>query len=199
MMKVRELGKFIRDQRRTASLSLRKLSSLAGVSNPYLSQIERGLRRPSAEILKEIAKALSISAETLYIKAGILDERVEDVDTVGAVRRDPTISEKQKQLLVDLYQSFKAPSPPTQRPRNAPVAKASGKASPGRAVAAKNAAKKKAPSRTRARATAPKSAKKSTRPGSGNAPSRKGVPSRSATSRTATSRKSATGRRRAGT
>jgi transcriptional regulator with XRE-family HTH domain len=118
MMKVREVGKFIRDQRRTASLSLRKLSSLAGVSNPYLSQIERGLRRPSAEILKEIAKALSISAETLYIKAGILDERGDEVDTVGTIRRDPTISEKQKQILVGLYESFKSPVPATERPRH---------------------------------------------------------------------------------
>ena len=118
MVKVREVGNFIRDQRRTASLSLRKLSTLAGVSNPYLSQIERGLRRPSAEILKEIAKALSISAETLYIKAGILDERTEDADVVGNVRRDPTISEKQKQILVDLYQSFKAPTPPTARTKS---------------------------------------------------------------------------------
>lgn len=107
-MKVREVGKFIRDQRRNASLSLRKLSTLAGVSNPYLSQIERGLRRPSAEILQAIARALSISAETLYIKAGILEERSDDVDILGTIRRDQAISEKQKQLLIDLYQSFRA-------------------------------------------------------------------------------------------
>lgn len=133
MMKVREVGKFIRDQRNVASLSLRKLSSLAGVSNPYLSQIERGLRRPSAEILKEIAKALSISAETLYIKAGILDERDEDIDTVGAIRRDPTVSEKQKQLLIGLYESFKAPLPVTQRRRTT----APGSAKPTRPTTAK--------------------------------------------------------------
>lgn len=114
-MKVREVGKFIRDQRRNASLSLRKLSTLAGVSNPYLSQIERGLRRPSAEILQAIARALSISAETLYIKAGILEERSDDVDLLGTIRRDLTISEKQKQILVDLYQSFRA-SPETAHP-----------------------------------------------------------------------------------
>lgn len=123
-MKVRELGKFIRDQRRTASLSLRKLSSLAGVSNPYLSQIERGLRRPSADILQAIAKALSISAETLYIKAGILDERPEDADVVGMIRRDATVSEKQKQILIELYQSFKAPVPPAQRARDGASSKA---------------------------------------------------------------------------
>jgi transcriptional regulator with XRE-family HTH domain len=106
-MKVRELGKFIRDQRRTARLSLRKLSKLAGVSNPYLSQIERGLRRPSADILQAIAKALRISAETLYVKAGILEEREEEVDLVAHVLRDPTITEKQKQVLIAVYQSFR--------------------------------------------------------------------------------------------
>ncbi|MGH9037741.1 MAG: helix-turn-helix domain-containing protein, partial [Acidimicrobiia bacterium] len=73
--RMRDLGDFIRDQRRTARLSLRKLSELAGISNPYLSQIERGLRKPSAEILQAIAKALRISAETLYVRAGILEER----------------------------------------------------------------------------------------------------------------------------
>lgn len=143
-MKVRELGKFIRDQRRTASLSLRKLSSLAGVSNPYLSQIERGLRRPSADILQAIAKALSISAETLYIKAGILDERPEDADVVGMIRRDATVSEKQKQLLIELYTSFKAPAPAAQRAREKaqPKARKVAAASKPRGVA-KGPAKKK--------------------------------------------------------
>ena len=74
-MRLDELGTFIREQRRSARLSLRKLSDLAGISNPYLSQIERGLRKPSAEILQAIAKALRISAETLYVQAGILDEK----------------------------------------------------------------------------------------------------------------------------
>ncbi|GAC1409150.1 MAG: hypothetical protein NVSMB57_01470 [Actinomycetota bacterium] len=147
MVKMREVGNFIRDQRRTASLSLRKLSTLAGVSNPYLSQIERGLRRPSAEILKEIAKALSISAETLYIKAGILDERTDDADVVGNVRRDQTISEKQKQILVDLYQSFKAPTPPTAR---------SNASSPRKRAKAKPPARKTVPRKATAAKTAPK-------------------------------------------
>jgi transcriptional regulator with XRE-family HTH domain len=106
MVKVRELGRFIRDQRNSARLSLRKLSTLTGVSNPYLSQIERGLRRPSADILNAIAKALRISAETLYVQAGILDERTE-ADPVGEIRRDATISDKQKQILIDLYRSFR--------------------------------------------------------------------------------------------
>ena len=73
--RLHDLGGFIRDQRRNARLSLRKLSELAGISNPYLSQIERGLRKPSAEILQSIARGLRISAETLYVRAGILEER----------------------------------------------------------------------------------------------------------------------------
>ena len=105
--KVHDLGNFIRDQRRNARLSLRKLSNMAGVSNPYLSQIERGMRRPSAEILQAIAKALRISAETLYVKAGILDERDDATDPVTSLLRDLTISEKQKQVLIEIYQSFR--------------------------------------------------------------------------------------------
>ena len=102
----RDLGEFIRDQRQLGRISLRKLSEMAGISNPYLSQIERGLRKPSAEILQQIAKALRISAETLYIRAGILEEREGDDDLVGAVLRDRTITEEQKQTLLRVYQSF---------------------------------------------------------------------------------------------
>ena len=101
-----DLGEFIRDQRRTARLSLRKLSELAGISNPYLSQIERGLRKPSAEILQAIARALRISSETLYVRAGFLDERETDEDLVGDILRDRTITEGQKQALVEIYRSF---------------------------------------------------------------------------------------------
>ena len=101
-----ELGGFIRDQRRTARLSLRKLSELAGISNPYLSQIERGLRKPSAEILQAIARALRISAETLYVRAGILEAREGESDLVGGILADTTISERQKQVLIELYRSF---------------------------------------------------------------------------------------------
>jgi len=107
LQKVGELGRFIRDQRRNARLSLRKLSSMAGISNPYLSQIERGLRRPSAEILQAIAKALRISAETMYVKAGILEERGVGGDPVAALLRDLTITDKQKQVLVEIYQTFR--------------------------------------------------------------------------------------------
>lgn len=104
-MKLAELGDFIREQRRSARLSLRKLSETAGISNPYLSQIERGLRKPSAEILQAIAKGLRISAETLYVRAGILDEE-RDQDLVAEILKDTKISERQKQVLIDIYRSF---------------------------------------------------------------------------------------------
>ncbi len=105
-MKVRELGAFIRSQRNGAQMSLRKLSTLAGVSLPYLSQIERGLRRPSAEIMQAIAKALRISANTLYVQAGILDEHPKpDVHT--AVMGDTGLTERQKQALLAVYASFR--------------------------------------------------------------------------------------------
>ena len=101
-----DLGQFIREQRSVAQLSLRKLSELADVSNPYLSQIERGLRHPSAEILQQIARALEISSETLYVRAGILDEPDGAVDVVAEVRRDPALNEEQKKTIVRIYESF---------------------------------------------------------------------------------------------
>ncbi len=103
----RDLGEFIRDQRRVGHLSLRKLSEMAGISNPYLSQIERGLRKPSAEILQQIARALEISSETLYVRAGILEER-EHTDLVAEIRRDPELTEEQKKTLIRIYSSFRA-------------------------------------------------------------------------------------------
>ena len=104
-----DLGAFIREQRRNARLSLRKLSEAAGISNPYLSQIERGLRKPSAEILQAIAKGLHMSAETLYVRAGILDEQREPSDDVAeVVLRDPTLSDRQKQVLIEIYRSFQS-------------------------------------------------------------------------------------------
>ena len=103
--KVRDLGAFIRDQRKSAQLSLRNLAKQAGVSNPYLSQIERGLRKPSAEILQAIASALRISAETLYVKAGILEER--DGDLAAAILADSTLSEQQRRALLEVYLSFR--------------------------------------------------------------------------------------------
>ena len=103
-----DVGRYIREQRRQAELSLRKLASQAGVSNPYLSQIERGLRQPSARILKDIAKALRISAETLYVRAGILDEEADATDLEVGILRDPHLTERQKQVLIDVYRSFRA-------------------------------------------------------------------------------------------
>jgi transcriptional regulator with XRE-family HTH domain len=109
---VRDVGRYIREQRRQAELSLRNLAKQAGVSNPYLSQIERGLRQPSAKILKDIAKALRISAETLYLRAGILDADAgeQDGDLVAAILREPQLNERQKQVLIDIYKSFRATS-----------------------------------------------------------------------------------------
>jgi transcriptional regulator with XRE-family HTH domain len=104
---VRNLGDYIREQRNAAQISLRQLAKAAGVSNPYLSQIERGLRKPSAEILQQIAKALRISAEALYVQAGILDERYGDSDVPTAVLGDAAITERQKQVLLEIYESFR--------------------------------------------------------------------------------------------
>lgn len=101
-----DLGEFIRQQRNTARLSLRRLSEIAGISNPYLSQIERGLRKPSAEILQQIAKALRISAETLYVRAGILEDERRDDDVVRHILMDPRLVEEQRQVLVRIYRSF---------------------------------------------------------------------------------------------
>ena len=104
---VRNLGDYIREQRNTAQISLRQLAKAAGVSNPYLSQIERGLRKPSAEILQQIAKALRISAEALYVQAGILEESYADSDVPAAVHGDANLTERQKQVLLEIYDSFR--------------------------------------------------------------------------------------------
>ncbi|MFI5676480.1 helix-turn-helix domain-containing protein [Streptomyces cellulosae] len=108
-LNVGNLGEYLREQRRTAQLSLRQLADAAGVSNPYLSQIERGLRKPSAEVLQQVAKALRISAETLYVRAGILDaERDRDeVETIAVILADPALNERQKQVLLQIYESFR--------------------------------------------------------------------------------------------
>ncbi|MFJ8054688.1 helix-turn-helix domain-containing protein [Streptomyces sp. NPDC096142] len=112
-LNVGNLGEYLREQRRNAQLSLRQLADAAGVSNPYLSQIERGLRKPSAEVLQQVAKALRISAETLYVRAGILDaerdgeERRREDATRAVVLADPTLTERQKQVLLQIYESFR--------------------------------------------------------------------------------------------
>ncbi|MFN8227474.1 MAG: helix-turn-helix transcriptional regulator [Mycobacterium sp.] len=100
-----DIGSFIRAQREAAQVSVRQLAEKAGVSNPYLSQIERGLRKPSAEVLNQIAKALRVSAEVLYVQAGIL-EPSESNAVRDAIVTDMAISERQKQVLLDIYTSF---------------------------------------------------------------------------------------------
>lgn len=111
--RLRDLGEFIRSQREGARLSLRGLSSRTGISNPYLSQIERGLRKPSAEILQQIARGLAISAETLYERAGILDPREGDgvPDVVAAITRATDLDDQAKQALIGVYQSLRRPAP----------------------------------------------------------------------------------------
>jgi transcriptional regulator with XRE-family HTH domain len=110
-MTVESLGGYLREQRVAAELSLRQLAEQAGVSNPYLSQIERGLRRPSAEVLQALAKALRISAEQVYVQAGILNPDDDEVRSVElAILGDPVLTERQKQALLEVYQSFRAVS-----------------------------------------------------------------------------------------
>ncbi len=156
---VRDLGEFIREQRTAAQISVRALAAKAGVSNPYLSQVERGLRRPSAEILAQIAHGLSISVETLLAKAGIL-ETPEAPTVVIAIRADEVLTERQKSALVDIYAAFRkeaaaaaaalatpvtdalaaatesaevttAPVPPTAPPPTERVAPVAGASTPG--------------------------------------------------------------------
>lgn len=116
------LGDYLREQRRSAQLSLRQLSELAGVSNPYLSQIERGLKRPSAEILQQLAKGLEVSAESLYVRAGILDERQDHrsvaPDTRAVIAADPHLTDRQKAALLDIYDSFVGVEGPARKRRS---------------------------------------------------------------------------------
>ncbi len=101
-----DLGAFIRQQRERANISLRRLADKAGISNPYLSQIERGLRKPSAEILKSIARGLSIQAESLYQRAGLLDEGFDPPTVVEAIEADDKLTQRQKQVLLDIYRTY---------------------------------------------------------------------------------------------
>lgn len=110
----RNIGEYIREQRNTAKISLRELAKQAGVSNPYLSQIERGLRKPSAEILQQIAKGLRISAEVLYVEAGILQQR-EGGALADAIVAATDLTERQKQVLLDVYESFRRENSATNK------------------------------------------------------------------------------------
>jgi transcriptional regulator with XRE-family HTH domain len=146
MQPLRNLGDYIREQRNSSQISLRQLALAAGVSNPYLSQIERGLRKPSAEILQQIAKALRISAEALYVQAGILDERVGGSEVAAAIHSDLALSERQKQVLLEIYDSFRKENdgaPPAAKAAKAPAKKAA-----------------KAPAKKATKAPAKKTAKK---------------------------------------
>jgi transcriptional regulator with XRE-family HTH domain len=149
-----KVGSFIRDQRQGAKLSLRKMAGLAGISIPYLSQVERGLRKPSAEILQAIAKGLRISAETLYVQAGILDEHPAS-DVAAALMGDLTITESQKNALIQIYRAFQddtgraAPSstegaPPAPGPKRGSKAKAAKRTTTGTKASARGAAASRA-------------------------------------------------------
>jgi transcriptional regulator with XRE-family HTH domain len=140
------LGDYLREQRQNAQLSLRQLSEVAGISNPYISQIERGLKKPSAEILQALAKALRISAESLYVRAGILDEHTDTrealpLDVTDAILADPKLNDRQRAVLLDVYVSFvgepaaskapkasaptSAPTPASTRAKRGPSARTS--------------------------------------------------------------------------
>jgi len=157
---VRHLGDFIREQRGASDISLRQLAKLAGVSNPYLSQIERGLRKPSAEILQQIAKALRISAEALYVQAGILEQREGTGLVADAIHADEALNERQKQVLLEIYDSFRKESavstPPADTAAVSVVTTTDlptelvGQAAPDPVVAAKPARRPRAASRAEA-------------------------------------------------
>lgn len=124
------LGDFIRDQRLRGEVSLRELAKRSGVSNPYLSQVERGLRKPSAEVLQSIAKALQISSDVLYLRAGLLEERSGDVSVPVAIHLDTTLTDRQKHVLLEIYESFRresaaapavAEQPASAEPTDAPA------------------------------------------------------------------------------
>jgi len=129
---VEGLGDYLREQRVAARLSLRQLAAQTGVSNPYLSQIERGLRRPSAEVLQQLAKGLRISAETLYIRAGILSpDQSEALPVEIAIVGDPGLTERQKQSLLDVYHSFRAANVPAAADSTAAPTETTSPAAPG--------------------------------------------------------------------
>ena len=111
---VNSIGEYIKEQREQARISIRQLAQAAGVSNPYLSQVERGQRNPSAEILQQIAKGLRISAEALYVRAGILEDRPADSGVRSALLADPELSERQKQVLLEIYESFRKENSQTE-------------------------------------------------------------------------------------
>jgi len=139
---VKSIGDYIREQREQARISMRQLAQAAGVSNPYLSQIERGLRKPSADILQQIAKGLRISAEALYVQAGILEDRPADSGVRSALLADPELSERQKQVLIEIYESFRKENAAAAEAATAAEAEAAGAARAAAEAAAETKASK---------------------------------------------------------
>jgi transcriptional regulator with XRE-family HTH domain len=149
-----DLGEYIREQRMKAQVSLRQLAEQAGVSNPYLSQIERGLRKPSAEVLQQIAAALKISTPVMYLRAGLLTDREGD-GVVAAIAHDPVLTDRQRQILVEVYESFCRENRASTV--DAPVAEAAVReAAVGKAAPRKRAPRKAAPRKAAPRTTAPR-------------------------------------------
>jgi transcriptional regulator with XRE-family HTH domain len=147
-----DLGEYIREQRTKAKVSLRQLAEQAGVSNPYLSQIERGLRKPSAEVLQQIAAALRISTPVMYLRAGLLEAR-ESQGVLDAIAHDPVLTDRQRQILTDVYESFcrenrsstvDAEPAPARKAEGAPAKRTPGTKAATKKVAAKKAVAKKA-------------------------------------------------------
>lgn len=172
--KVTELGDYLREQRHSSKLSLRQLAEAAGVSNPYLSQVERGLRKPSAEVLGQIAKGLRISAEALYVRAGILEERGDRVEVEAAVLADPHLSERQRTVLLDIYETFRSenersddvtatPAPPP--PAAAPTPRKRAASPTKRSAAKKTSTSKTTASKTTTRKPGAKTAARAPRGG----------------------------------
>jgi transcriptional regulator with XRE-family HTH domain len=182
-----DLGSYLKEQRETARLSLRQLATAAGVSNPYLSQIERGLRRPSAEVLQQIAKGLQISAEALFLRAGILEES-EGLHFEVAIQSDLHLTARQKRVLLDIYTTFRAenaradaadgtdpdtagePATPGTAARKAAVKKTAAKKATAKKVAAKKAARSTAATKAAVKRTTKKAAATSEPARAENAP-----------------------------
>lgn len=156
-LKVGSLGEYLREQRHSAQLSLRQLADLAGVSNPYLSQVERGLRKPSAEVLQQLAKGLRISAEALYVRAGLLEEPGVDRTVEAAIVSDPILNERQKRVLLDIYASFRrenaAHAERASRASETPPRKATSRKAAPRKRSVRKAAATKASARRSAKVT----------------------------------------------
>lgn len=149
--RVGDLGSYLREQREHARLSLRQLATLAGVSNPYLSQVERGLRKPSAEVLQQIAHGLRISAEALYVRAGILEEEQNRPGVDEAVNADPELTDRQRRVLLDIYNAFRTENARTsvEPEPTAPVRRRSGRSEQTAAASIMTATAGRRPSRRR--------------------------------------------------